>query len=58
MNKDVLIVDDIEDDLKLMADILEKESFRVVTALNGAEALDLLKGNGFDLILLDVNPAF
>jgi CheY-like chemotaxis protein len=54
MEKKVLIIDDSKDDLAAMSAILEKENFSVVTANNGAEALDLLKGDGIQLILIDV----
>ena len=54
MTKEILIVDDVSDDRKVMKDILEKEGFKVETVEDGARALDILNGNGFDLILIDV----
>jgi DNA-binding response OmpR family regulator len=47
----VLIVDDNESALKSMADVLRGESYQVVTAVSGSEAIDLLKRDTFDLVL-------
>lgn len=52
--KRVLIVDDDFEDLKLMSSILEKNEYKICAATNGAKALDLIKGNEFDLIIIDV----
>ena len=54
MAKKILAVDDIFDDLDSIRKILQKEGYEVTTATNGAQALDLLTGNGFDLILIDI----
>ncbi len=54
MNKKILIVDDEFPDLESMKTILEKENFEVYIATNGAKALDALKGNKFDLIMIDI----
>ena len=54
MAKKILIIDDDMEDLDTMKDVLEKGGYSVVTANNGAEALDLLKGDGIQLILIDV----
>ena len=51
---EILIVDDAKDDLESMGVILEKNGYKVTTAGNGADALELLNGNGFDLILIDI----
>ena len=51
----ILVVDDEIEDLNTMQTILEKEDYAVVTASNGTDALDLLMGKGFDLILIDIN---
>lgn len=50
----ILIVDDDLSDLDVMTELLENEDHEVVKATNGAEAFDLLSGNGFSLILLDI----
>jgi len=52
--KRILVVDDDENILSLERTILEQKGFHVTTAGGGAEALKLLAGEAFDLILLDV----
>jgi CheY-like chemotaxis protein len=53
--KTILVVDDESDMRDALQAILEAESYRVVTASNGRQALDLLeKGAATDLVLLDV----
>lgn len=54
MDKKILIVEDDESILQLEKDYLEANGFRVETATNGADGLNLALGGGFDLILLDV----
>lgn len=55
MNKgNVLIVDDEADMRRLVRLYLEKEGFHCIEAEDGQVALDLLKSNTFDLIILDV----
>ncbi len=50
----VLIVDDDQFALRSMARVLGGESYQVVTAASGSEALDLLKQDSFDLVLTDL----
>jgi putative two-component system response regulator len=50
----VLVVDDDQFALRGMARALESESYRIVTAASGSEAIDLLKRSTFDLILTDL----
>lgn len=52
--KTILIVDDDDDIRDLLVAIIEKEGFKVRTALNGLEALDSVKERAPDLILLDL----
>jgi two-component system alkaline phosphatase synthesis response regulator PhoP len=52
--KEIMVVDDEKDFLYEMKKILEKEGFSVITAESGPEALETLKDNKPDLILLDV----
>ncbi len=52
--KSVLIVDDIPDNLRLLASILTRNGFRVRTANDGLRALASIKLSIPDLILLDV----
>ena len=54
MAKRILIVDDDENILSLERTILEQKGFEVTAAAGGGEALKLLAGQVFDLVLLDV----
>ena|SRR5438552_115967 len=54
MPKRILVVDDDENILNLERTILEQKGFEVTTAGGGAEALQILAGHAFDLVLLDV----
>jgi putative two-component system response regulator len=50
----VLVVDDDQFALRSMAKVLGGESYQVVTAASGSQAIDLLKGDSFDLVLTDL----
>jgi two-component system cell cycle response regulator len=50
----VLVVDDYEANLKGLGQLLQSAHYSVFTATNGREALDLVKRERFDLVLLDV----
>jgi DNA-binding response OmpR family regulator len=50
----VLVVDDEEDIVTLMRDFLEADGYRVLTAPNGQVALDVLRDEPVDCLLLDV----
>ncbi len=50
----VLIVDDVDENLMLVATILEKVGFVTKTARDGLTALRLVKESTYDLILLDI----
>jgi two-component system response regulator VicR len=54
MAKRILVVDDKIEDLENMRSLLEKEGYEVLTAANGAEAIDLMKTCKCDLILIDI----
>jgi two-component system response regulator (stage 0 sporulation protein F) len=54
MNKTILIVDDEKDLCTILSDSLSQDHYRVVTAFNGKEALQLAKKEKPDLILLDI----
>jgi DNA-binding response OmpR family regulator len=54
MAKTILVVDDEERILHLLKDYLEEESFRVVTAADGREALFVARHEKPDLIVLDL----
>ncbi len=51
----VLIVDDDPQTRSLYWTVLEKEGHSVVSAENGAVALDLMRNNTFTLIITDLN---
>ena len=53
-NKKILAVDDDPGILKAISMILEPEGYGLVTAANGAEALEKAASESPDLILLDV----
>lgn len=50
----ILIVDDVLDNIQVAMNILKEESYTLSFASDGFEALELIKENPFDLILLDV----
>lgn len=50
----ILVVDDNEEFCRNVADILELKDYEVVTAYDGFKALELVKQNSFDLVLMDV----
>ncbi len=50
----ILIVDDIPSNIRLMVSILDENGYSVSYAQNGKQAIDLCKKASFDLILLDV----
>ena len=54
MSKTILVVDDNRGILRLVADYLTENNFRVVTASNGREALFVARDEKPDLILLDI----
>ncbi len=49
----ILVVDDEETILSLMETVLTHNGFKVVTAKDGAEALDLFLDQSFDMIIAD-----
>ncbi|MEI6984609.1 MAG: PleD family two-component system response regulator [Rhodospirillaceae bacterium] len=54
MSARVLVVDDVIPNVKLLAAKLTREYFEVLTAYNGQQALDLVKKESPDIVLLDV----
>ena len=50
---DILVVDDVKMNLKLIVALLKKTKVNVETALGGIEAIDLCRKKKYDLILLD-----
>jgi two-component system, OmpR family, alkaline phosphatase synthesis response regulator PhoP len=54
MSKTILVVDDEERLTSLLEAYLQQEGFRVVTAGNGLEALEVIRRDPPDLIVLDI----
>ncbi len=52
--KHVLVVEDEVALAQILESELKEASFDVTTVLNGTDALDTLKNNTFDIILLDI----
>jgi signal transduction histidine kinase len=53
--KRIMVVDDETDFQRLFSIILSKEGHEIVVASNGRQCLDLVEGQNFDLIILDVH---
>jgi len=54
MKEKILVVDDEKDILELIDFNLSKNGYRVRTVTSGEEALELIKENDYDLIILDL----
>jgi len=54
----VLVVDDDPDFVKVTAKILAKAGYEVVSASNGAKALQTMRTNPPDVVLLDIMMAY
>lgn len=52
-NARLLVVDDVSMNLKVVCGLLKETEIKVDTATNGEDALALVEGNHYDLILLD-----
>lgn len=52
--RNILVVDDNEDIRNLLSLVLQKEGYVVFLAPNGTEAIEIVKNNKIDLVLLDV----
>ncbi len=50
----VLVADDNEMNRDLLARHLKRQGYKVITAENGREALNVMAGTGLDLVLLDI----
>jgi len=51
---EILVVDDVSENIKVAISILQNDSYNFSYALDGKEAIEILKTKRFDLILLDV----
>jgi DNA-binding response OmpR family regulator len=54
MRKKILIVDDEKDIVSVLAKRLETKGYKAISASNGKEALNIIKQNAVDLIILDI----
>ncbi len=52
--KTVLVVDDNKDSLKLVKDVLEAYGYRVLEATHGLEAVELVRSEKPDLVLIQL----
>jgi len=52
--RSILVIDDIEENRKVMRDMLEPLGFILIEAENGRQGLDLVKSNHPDIVLMDV----
>ena len=50
----ILIVDDIPDNLKVLSGILKDNGYKIRPVLNGQLALDVAENEKPDLVLLDI----
>ncbi|SEE55187.1 response regulator [Polaribacter dokdonensis] len=50
----ILLVEDNQINIMVCKQILEKENLIVETALNGLEAVNMIKENSYDLVLMDI----
>lgn len=50
----VLIVDDIEMNIKIIEAILRPQNYEIFRAVNGRQALDIMEFNEIDMVLLDI----
>jgi len=55
IKKNILIVDDSEFVRSYHSCILEQAQFHVTTAVDGADGLEKLYANAFDLVITDIN---
>ena len=54
MGKKVLIVDDEDEVREFVSTVLEENGYAPVTASNGAEAMDMVRHDRPDLIIMDI----
>jgi CheY-like chemotaxis protein len=54
-NVKILVVDDSDDSLNLLKIVLSRAGAEVIAAVDGKQALELIKTNNIDLIISDIN---
>ncbi len=54
LSSNILIVDDVSDNIKVAMNILKENNYNFSFAMDGKQALEIIKTKEFDLILLDI----
>lgn len=54
-NYKILLAEDDEDLRGIVRDLLKRNDYSVVEATDGNDALEILRSNDYDLLLLDIN---
>jgi len=54
IKSNILIIDDDKNILKILSKLLEKEGYAVTTTETGQEALDKIKNQNYNVVLIDV----
>lgn len=54
-SKTILIAEDTDMNYFLLAEVLKKTKAKLIRVKNGAEAIELVKSNHIDLVLMDIN---
>jgi len=54
IKSNLLVVDDVSENVRILVSILQHNGYRVESVTNGYDALRIVKEKHFDLILLDV----
>ena len=54
MQKNILVADDDRDVVTFVSTVLEKSGYKVISAKDGEEALEKIKANRPDLVILDI----
>lgn len=54
MSKRILIIEDQEDNRRIMTDMLHAAGFEVIEAVNGEDGVSMAEANVPDLILMDI----
>lgn len=52
--KTILVAEDVPSNYLLVATLLQKEDYAILHAVNGREAIDLVRYHAVDLILMDI----
>lgn len=55
MNAKVLVVEDNQDNMKLITWVLEEEQYQVTGVFSAEDAFELIGDNCFDIILMDID---